>query len=234
MEKSWKKKLDGRSGIAAAVVILAVLVLLLAVVIAVPIYQDYREQADEIGCVSSLTSANNQLSMEYLSGGELTAGEAKAIVTKTMNGWDDLCPGGGTPYLVESEGEVRWRVACGLHDKDTKERTRLNAAYVLKQLRQKIDLEQKLGDPTPSEVTVELNGKEYQALLTDQETGLKRRTSATSGVRGTVIYYSLAGYGEFTEDISLPVGSVCYFSFADEEHCATWKHQRGWSGDSYE
>ena len=64
MEKSWKKQLDGRSGIAAAVVILAVLVLLLAVVIAVPIYQDYREQADEIGCVSSLTSANNQWSME--------------------------------------------------------------------------------------------------------------------------------------------------------------------------
>ena len=105
---------------------------------------------------------------------------------------------------------------------------------VLHQLRQTIDLEQKLGDPTPSEVTVELKGKEYQALLTDQETGLKRGTSATSGVRGTVIYYSLAGYGEFTEDISLPVGSVCYFSFADEEHCATWKHQRGWSGDSYE
>lgn len=234
MRKNGKQKLSGSSGIAALVVVLAVLVLALAVIIAAPVYRARREQADEIGCVSSLTSANNQLAIETISAGEMTADEAKAIVTRAMNGWDDLCPAGGTPYLVAAEGEVPWRVVCGLHDKDTKERTRLNAAYVLKQLRQKIDLEQKLGDPTPSEVTVELNGKEYQALLTDQETGLKRGTSATSGVRGTVIYYSLAGYGEFTEDISLPVGSVCYFSFADEEHCATWKHQRGWSGDSYE
>ena len=234
MRNFGEQKLGGSGGIAALVVVLAVLVLALAVIAAAPVYRNYREQADEIGCVSSLTSANNQLAIETLSGGDTTAGEAKAIVTRAMNGWDDLCPAGGTPYLVAAEGEVPWRVVCGLHDKDTKERTRLNAAYVLKQLRQKIDLEQKLGDPTPSEVTVELNGKEYQALLTDQETGLKRGTSATSGVRGTVIYYSLAGYGEFTEDISLPVGSVCYFSFADEEHCATWKHQRGWSGDSYE
>lgn len=234
MKRHWKQKLGGRNGIAAVIVVLAVLVLVMVVVIAVPVYRDYREQADEIGCVSSLTSANNQLSIEYLSSGELTADEAKAIVTKAMNGWDDLCPAGGTPYLVETEGEVRWRVVCGLHDKDTKERTRLNAGYVLKQLRKKIDLEQKLGNSTPSEVTVELNGEEYQALLTDQETGLKRGTSVTSGVKGTVIYYSLAGYGAFTEDISLPDGSICYFSFADEEHCASWKHQRGWSGDSYE
>ena len=234
MKKSWKKKLEGRSGIAAAVVILALLVLLLSVVIAVPVYRNYREQADEIGCVSSLTSANNQLSIEYLSAGELTAGEAKAIVTKAMSGWDDLCPAGGTPYLVAAEGEVPWRVVCGLHDKDTKERTRLNAANVLKQLRQKVDLEQKLGDPTPPEVTVTLNGKEYRALLTEQETGFKRGTATTSGVKGTVIYYSLAGCGAFAENNSLPDGSVCYFSFADEEHCATWKHQEGWSGDSYE
>ena len=234
MKKSWKKKLEGRSGIAAVVVILALLVLLLSVGIAIPVYRNYREQADEIGCVSSLTSANNQLSIEYLSAGELTAVEAKAIVTKAMNGWDDLCPVGGTPYLVAAEGEVPWRVVCGLHDKDTKERTRLNAANVLKQLRRKVDLEQKLGDPTPPEVTVTLNGKEYRALLTEQETGLKRGTATTSGVKGTVIYYSLSGYGAFAENISLPDGSVCYFSFADEEHCATWRHQEGWSGDSYE
>ena len=162
MKKSWKKKLEGRSGIAAVVVILALLVLLLSVVIAVPAYRNYREQADEIGCVSSLTSANDQLSIEYLSGGELTADEAKAIVTKAMNGWDDLCTAGGTPYLVETDGEVRWRVVCGLHDKDTKERTRLNAANVLQQIQKKVDLERKLGDATPPEVTVALNGKEYR------------------------------------------------------------------------
>ena len=234
MRKIGQRKLGGSSGIAALIVILAILVLALAVVAAVPLYRNYREQGYEIGCVSSLTSANNQLAIETLSAGEMTAGEAKAIVTRAMNGWDDLCPGGGTPYLAAAEGEVPWRVVCGLHDKDTKERTRLNAAYVLKQLRQKIDLAQKLGDLTPPEVTVCLNGKEYRALLTEQETGMKRGTATTSGVKGTVICYSLAGHGTFSGEAPLPDGSVCYFCFADEEHCAIWKHREGWSGDSYE
>ena len=234
MRKNGKQKLGGSDGIAALIVVLAILVLALAAAAAAPMLRNYREQADEIGCVSSLTSANNQLTIETISGGEMTAGEAKAIVTKAMSGWDDLCPAGGTPYLVAAEGGVPWRVGCGLHDKDTKERTRLNAAYVWKQLRQKIDLEQKLGNLTPPEVTVTLNGKEYRALLTEQETGMKRGTATTSGVKGTVIRYSLAGHGAFAEDVSLPDGSICYFCFADEEHCAIWKHREGWSGDSYE
>ena len=234
MRNFGEQKLGGSGGIAALVVVLAVLVLVLAVIAAAPVYRNYREQADEIGCVSSLTSANNQLAIETLSAGEMTAGEAKAIVTKAMNGWDDLCLAGGTPYLVAAEGDVPWRVVCGLHDKDTKERTRLNAAYALKQLRQKVDLEQKLGDLTPPEVTVVLNGKEYRALLTEQETGMKRGTATTSGVKGTVIRYALAGHGAFAEEVSLPEGSICYFCFADEAHCAIWKHREGWSGDSYE
>lgn len=234
MRNFGEQKLGGSGGIAALVVVLAVLVLVLAVIAAAPVYRNYREQADEIGCVSSLTSANNQLAIETLSEGDTTAGEAKAIVTRAMNGWDDLCPAGGTPYLVAAEGDVPWRVVCGLHDKDTKERTRLNAAYALKQLRQKVDLEQKLGDLTPPEVTVVLNGKEYRALLTEQETGMKRGTATTSGVKGTVIRYALAGHGAFAEEVSLPEGSICYFCFADEAHCAIWKHREGWSGDSYE
>ena len=234
MRNFGEQKLGGSGGIAALVVVLAVLVLVLAVIAAAPVYRNYREQADEIGCVSSLTSANNQLAIETLSEGDTTAGEAKAIVTKAMNGWDDLCPAGGTPYLVAAEGDVPWRVVCGLHDKDTKERTRLNAAYALKQLRQKVDLEQKLGDLTPPEVTVVLNGKEYRALLTEQETGMKRGTATTSGVKGTVIRYALAGHGAFAEEVSLLEGSICYFCFADEAHCAIWKHREGWSGDSYE
>ena len=234
MRNFGEQKLGGSGGIAALVVVLAVLVLVLAVIAAAPVYRNYREQADEIGCVSSLTSANNQLAIETLSEGDTTAGEAKAIVTRAMNGWDDLCPAGGTPYLVAPEGDVPWRVVCGLHDKDTKERTRLNAAYALKQLRQKVDLEQKLGDLTPPEVTVVLNGKEYRALLTEQETGMKRGTATTSGVKGTVIRYALAGHGAFAEEVSLPEGSICYFCFADEAHCAIWKHREGWSGDSYE
>lgn len=234
MKTYWKQKLSGRNGIAAAVVILAILVVILSVVIAIPFYRNYRNQTREIGCVSSLKSANDQLSIAYLSAGQLTAAEAKAAVTRAMNGWDDLCPGGGTPYLVETEDAVPWRVVCGLHDKDTKERTRLNAANVLEQVRQKVDLEQKLGDPAPAEVQVTLNGKEYPAVLTEEETGFKRGTAATSGVEGTVIHYALTGYGAFSGTPGPAGGSVCYFSFADENHCAAWSEQEGWTGDSYE
>lgn len=227
------RKLSGSRGIAAAVVVLAVLVLVLAVAVLVPVYREYRYQAQMIGCVSSLKSANDQLAIETITGGDITADQAQAIVTRAMDGWDDLCPGGGTPYLIENEDEgARWMVVCGLHDKDTKRRTRLNASNVLAQIRQQADMARKLGSPVPEEISVRLNGKTYQAVLTEQETGLKRGTRTTSGIKGTVICYGVSGCGAFS-DSPQPDGSICYFSFGDEDHCAIWHVQEGWTGDSY-
>ena len=52
-------------------------------------------------------------------------------------------------------------------------------------------------------------------------------------MKGTVICYSITGHSDFGADSGLEEGQVWYFSYADEEHCANWKSDDGWSGDSY-
>ena len=227
------QKLHSRSGITRAAYLLIILIILMLILISIPAWKYYQNRAAELGCGSSLNSANHQLSIEYLAGRKITPETAKEIVTVAMDGWDDLCPGGGTPYLVEEESEVGYRVVCGIHDKDTKERTRLNAANALEQIEKSVKMEKTLGNNYPDLVKVVLNGKEYEAVLTDKESGLKRGTGATTGVKGTVIYYSITGHSDFGVDSGLTEGKVWYFSYADEEHCANWNSIDGWSGDSY-
>lgn len=225
-----KQKIQRKNGISRLMVILLVLIGIMLILIAIPVYQYYRNRAEELGCASALNTANHQLSIAYLSDGTFTEEKAKEIVTFAMDGWDDLCPGGGTPYIVENESdEVPWRVVCGKHDKDTKERTRLNAAWVLEQIEKQVYSAQLQGELYPQSVRVTVNSKEYEALLTDEETGFRRGTAATSGVEGTVIYYSLVGHSEFGSDAGLKEGEVWYFSYADENHCATWSSRDGWT-----
>lgn len=220
-------------GITRAACILLVLIVILLVLIFIPSWKYYQNRAAELGCGSSLNTANHQLSIEYLSGKKMTPETAKEIVTIAMDGWDDLCPGGGTPYLVEEESEVGYRVVCGLHDKDTKERTRLNASNALEQIEKEVHMDRSLGVSFPESITVKINGKEMNAVLIDEESGLKRGTKATTGVKGTVIFYSIAGHSDFGKDSGQKEGQVWYFSYADEEHCANWKIDDGWTGDSY-
>ena len=133
---------------------------------------------------------------------------------------------------MEEESKVGYRVVCGLHDQDTKERTRLNASNALEQIEKSVKEERTLGVDYPDRVTVVINDKQYETILRDEESGLKRGTGATTGVKGTVIYYSITGHSEFGEDSGLKEGQVWYFSYADETHCANWSSIDGWSGDS--
>lgn len=227
------QKLHSRSGITRAAYILMILIILMLILISIPAWKYYQNRAAQLGCGSSLNTANHQLSIEYLAGRKITPETAKEIVTVAMDGWDDLCPGGGTPYLVEDESEVGYRVVCGIHDKDTKERTRLNAVNALEQIKEAVHKERNLGISFPESVTVVINGKEFHAAMIDEESGLKRGTNATTGVKDTVIYYSIVGHSEFGKDSGTKTGQVWYFSYADEEHCANWNCTDGWSGDSY-
>lgn len=229
-----KHILQDNRGIAWIFVVLLILILILLVLIFIPVYRRYRFQADEIGCVSALKTANDQLSIAYLSEGDLSAEEAKEAVDRAMDGWEDLCVGHGTVYLVETKNsEVPYQVVCGLHDKDTKEKTRLNAAYVLEQIQKEVKSFQIQGEAYPGTITVELNGKQYEAVLTDEESGFRSGTSKTSKAEGTVIRYSIVGHSSFGEDSGMHDGDVWYFTYADEEHCAIWSSLNGWSGDSY-
>ncbi len=235
MEKRIRSKLHQIRGIARLVVILTVLALVLVAAALYPVIQHYRFRADALGCLAGLDTARRQLAAEYLFEGEnSSAEEARDYVGFVMAGWDDLCPGGGTTYIVpKDDSELAWDVVCGLHGQDRKQCTRLNAEHVLQQLREELHTAQVLGTTYPERMTVTLHHKPLEALITEEDTGLRRGTRATVGATGTLVSYAIAGYSDFGTGRGVPVGEISWFSYADEEHCANWSAWGGWTGDSY-
>lgn len=235
MEKRRRTKLHQTLGIARLVVILTVLALVLVAAALYPVIQHYRFRADALGCLAGLDTARRQLAAEYLFEGENSSAEqARDFVGFVMAGWDDLCPGGGTTYIVPKDNsELAWDVVCGLHGQDRRQCTRLNADYVLQQLREELRTAQVLGTTYPERMTVTLHHKPLEALITEEDTGLRRGTRATVGAKGTLVSYAIAGYSDFGTGRGVPVGEISWFSYADEEHCANWSAWDGWTGDSY-
>jgi hypothetical protein len=235
MEKRRRTKLHQTLGIARLVVILTVLALVLVAAALYPVIQHYRFRADALGCLAGLDTARRQLSAEYLFVGENSSAEqARDYVGFVMAGCDDLCPSGGTTYIVpKDDSELAWDVVCGLHGQDRRQCTRLNADYVLEQLREELRTAQVLGTTYPERMTVTLHHKPLEALITEKDTGLRRGTRATVGAKGTLVSYVIAGYSDFGTCRGVPVGEISWFSYADEEHCANWSAWDGWTGDSY-
>lgn len=236
MERSFAKR-KCRRGITRFTVILIVLVVVMLIVAAIPIYIHLRDDSARTGCLVALDSARRQLAVDYLMvNGTPTAKDAKDVVTYAMNGWDDLCPGGGTVYVIETKREdwMPYDVVCGLHGEDRKQCTRLNASYVLQQIEEAVKREQALGNRYPEAVTVQLHHEDVTAVLVDDYTGIRRGTATTAGVDGIVAFYSLVGHSDFGENSGLKQGELWYFSYADEEYCAAWSSTRSWTGDSYE
>ena len=235
MGKLRCEKLHQNRGIARLVVIFTVAALVLLAAALYPVIQRYRFRADALGCLAGLDTARRQLAAAYLFEGEnSSAEEARDYVGFVMAGWDDLCPGGGTTYIVpKDDSELAWDVVCGLHGQDRKQCTRLNADYVLEQLREELRTAQVLGTTYPERMTVTLHHKPLVALITGEDTGLRRGTRATIGAKGTLVSYTIAGYSDFGTGRGAPVGEISWFSYADEEHCANWSAWDGWTGDSY-
>ena len=241
MKAALYTKLNSSRGLARIIVILLVLVVILAIVCAIPGYLRYQRQGYTVACAVALDSAGNQLIEDFLlndweSG---SAEDAKELVAYAMNGWDDLCPEYGTVYIVNEEGtkddpETCWQLVCGLHGADKKLCTRLNATNVRDQLREALRREHLLGNLYPETLSFSLHHRTYTARLVDAETGFRRGTALTRGYKGIVAFYSLAGHSDFGADSGLDDGELWYFSFADEDHCATWRSDDGWSGDSYQ
>ena len=229
------RKLNQTGGIARLILILLVLVLVLTAAALYPVIQRYRFRADALGCLAGLDTARRQLAAEYLFEGKNgSAEEARDYVGYVMAGWDDLCPGGGTTYIVPMENsELAWDVVCGLHGQDRKQCTRLNADYVLQQLREELRKSRLLGVDFPEKLTVTLHHRPLEAKLVAEDTGIRRGTASTAGVKGTVVSYAVAGFSDFGSDRDVPFGEICWFSYADEEHCANWCAWDGWTGDSY-
>ena len=199
----------------SVILIIAIAVLLVAIIVPTSIYR--ASIAAKLGCEQAVDSGTRQMYDAYLNDSIHDVSEAKAFVTHVMVGWDNLCPGGGTMHIVYNPDDDRpYRLACGLHDKDEAERTRLNAMYVLDELREELRLRQAKGIQYPETLTVSLNSKDLTAVLNDHESGLVRGTYNTPGLEGTLVYYSIAGHSEFCADSGGEEGRIWYFSFADE------------------
>ena len=227
-------KLHSERGLARIHVILIVLCTVLFVLAMVPVYRKYRYHAQWLACADSLRVVNGALIVELLDKGEAESlGKAEDGLASILPGREGYCPSGGTIYFIKQrDGE--WKAVCGMHDSDHAERTRLNASYVLKQVREQVRSERLGGNKFPESVTVELNGKPLTCTLVTEEVPLKRGTGTSQGYeeKGTVVYYGLEGYGSF-QGTGVPEGQVGYLCFANEEFNARWRVRDSWTGSAY-
>ncbi|MBP5156033.1 MAG: hypothetical protein J6252_05565 [Clostridia bacterium] len=229
--------ISSRSGkTSRAVAILLALVFVMLAVVSVPLIRHLRDHSREIGCMAALDTADKELRNAYLSSGcTLTYAQAKETVTRVMNGWDDLCPGDGTVHLVYDESaEMPYRLVCGIHGSDEKERTRLNAQYVFDILTEKIKVYHTANGEYPGSVVVSLNGEELTVNASASDVGLHRGTDYSGKYKGTVAFFAVAGESEWADSFGASKGSVSWFVFADEKHCARWDACVGWSLDNYD
>ncbi len=236
MKNKAAKIIRDRSGISRAVVIMLVLVAVMLVVVSIPIYNHLKAVYNEIDCMTAMKSADDQLRIAYLhAGGDMNPDQAKAAVEHAMNGWDDLCPGGGNVYLVEDKGaEMPYRIVCGVHGSDLREVTRLNSEYVRDRLMEQLASRQKQGEKFPETMTVVLNSKELEATLIDEESPLRRGTNAMSDFKGIVCFYAVKGNGDFGKDSKAADGEIWYFSYADENFASHWSADKGWWGTAHD
>lgn len=228
-----KRKLKAKAGgVNRAVVLLLVLIGVMLVVIAIPAWNAFRYDAERVGCVQAMKSAGDGLIIEYLGRmKESSVKEAQLVLDEVMPGRDVLCPAGGTVYLVLQDNGI-YKPVCGLHDDDFKEKTRLNASYALELLTDGLRKERRVTEGEPESVTIVINGKELECKHVTEEEPLRRGTANTKGYEGVVAYYGLAGDDAFASDTDNKA-KISYFLYADENHCAVWRADDGWTGDSY-
>ena len=219
-----KAKLACRRGINRLVAILLVLVLVLAVVISIPVYMSYKKRADVFGCTVALKKAQDMLDVEFLWNYSLSGTEAREVVERAKWEMDALCPAGGDYYLVDRQNSAQvYRVTCGLHEKDTYLRTRLNAAHVLELTEEALTTCRRRGiDPPEEGFTFTVNGKELSAVLLEEPVDLRWGTSASIDYEGIVCFFTLSQEGE-----------VAWLVYADENHASVYRAGNDWTGDAW-
>ena len=215
------------AGYSLVIIILVILAVILALIaIGIPVFQSYKKKQDKIGCMSAMDSAKRQVIYEYINrGGDMTGQEAVGTAAYAMLGFTDLCPGGGTVYLIDETAKGgAYEITCGLHESDDCLRTRLNAGYVLGQIEDYVGNLKPAEEDEPDAIEVTLNGAKLTAEATDEDLSFKRGTATTMGYenKGTLVYYRLENY------------EVVYYCFVDEDHVAYWEKDTLWRGDCIE
>ena len=227
----YRRSVCGR--INRVVAVLLALIGVMLVIIAIPAWNSYRQRAEKLACEQALDSAKDGLIIEFLSRyKESSVQEAMATLDVVMPARANLCPSGGTVYLVKNEQGI-YEPLCGLHDPDEKQRVRLNASRAMELLAEGRKQAKKQTKAEPDRVTIRLNGKPLECVRVAQEEPLRRGTDTTRGYKGIVAFYGLAGEGDFAAAKNAKAGDICYFVYADENRCAIWRSKDGWTGDAY-
>ena len=225
-----------RGGVNRVVAILLVLIAIMLVVVLLPAWDDLRLLSQRQSCEQAMKSAKDGLIIEYL--GRFKEGsveDAMNTLDQVMVARPNICPAGGEVYLIKNSEGI-YEPLCGLHDRDARRRTRLNASRALELLREgrRKALRSSKG-VEPEAVDIRLNSKPLSCERVPKVQKLRRGTATTDGFEGVVAFYGLAGEGDFPagEDAKVEAGDIFYFVYADEEHCAIWKANDGWTGDAY-
>ena len=236
MKEKWT---DRRGGVNRLIAIMLALVGVMLIIIAVPAWRRFRENAAKIGCSLALDKAQDTMAVEYLfNNWSMSVQEAAAIVDRSRYERDKLCPGGGDYFILRESGGIGYKVVCGLHDDDARERTRLCSGAAMSRLLKELENL----DAEPENITVPLNGKELVCERVDADPGLMFGTKFDIERKGIVCYYALTGDAESRKAVeqaeridlsALPDGALWYFGYADESHASVWTYSKGWSGDAW-
>ena len=223
-----------RGGINRVVAILLVAIAVMLVIVLIPAWDDLRLLSQRLSCEQAMKSAKDGLIIEYL--GRFKEGsvqDAMNTLDQVMIARPNICPAGGEVYLIKN-AEGIYEPLCGLHDRNKRQRVRLNASRALELLREarRVALRDSKG-VEPDAVDITLNSMPLSCGRVDKVQKLRRGTATTDGFEGVVAFYGLAGEGDFPADEDVEAGDIFYFVYADEYHCAIWKASDGWTGDAY-
>ncbi|MBR0409667.1 MAG: hypothetical protein IJI25_01510 [Eubacterium sp.] len=222
------------------IAVLLVLVAIMLVIVSVPLRKAFQYRSECIACEQAMKSAGDGLIIEYLHRQkEDNVEEARNTILEVMPAREKICPSGGNVYLIKNDHGV-YEPICGLHNSDKVLRTRLNASCALDLLKETRRNYFKKNENEPEALTITLNSKPLKCLHVTKEEMIHRGTDTTNGYKGTVAYYGVAGDFTFSAKYSkkgngdAAEGDICYFVYADKDHCAIWRSNDGWSGDAYE
>lgn len=220
------------AGVSRLIIVLLVLIVVMLVIIAIPAWKVFRYRSEKTACEQAMKSARDGLIIEYLAHWEAGSVEdAMKTLDEVMPERANICPSGGTVYLVRDERGI-FQPICGLHDSDKALRARLNASRAKDLLEEGLRKARRQQEGEPESVKIQLNGKTLECVRVQEVPALRRGTSTTDGFKGVVALYGLEGEGAFTSG-AVRKGKISYFIYADEDYCAFWRAGEGWQGTAY-
>ena len=156
------KLCSNRGGVNRVIALLLAAIAVMLVVVLLPAWDDLRLLSQRLSCEQAMKSAKDGLIIEYL--GRYKEGsvqDAMNTLDQVMIARPNICPAGGEVYLIKNSDGI-YEPLCGLHDRNERQRTRLNASRALELLREKrrAALRSSKG-VEPDAVTITLNSQAW-------------------------------------------------------------------------